>query len=187
MKWMWIFVILNLAAMLFAEAKPEKLHSDRTWGYFEMGKGALKGKNILSVNGGVSYELNQRICFTIYKAMHEDDREFMSDYPAKYSFHGHGVLIGPVFKHGKFKFIPSAGIEFGTMSVGENLYYDDSVFFPSYHWQNVNKETVTFLPLSLLGKFNYTDFLAFRGKLGINIHKTYPLVNVSLGICVGRL
>ncbi|MCB5271832.1 MAG: hypothetical protein LHW56_08315 [Candidatus Cloacimonetes bacterium] len=187
MKVKLLVILLIASAVLGAKSTADELTLDRTWIYFDLGKGKLKEKVIIASEGGVVYEYNQKIYSTIYRVIYQDDREKMIEMPHKYSFHGYGVQVGPVFRKGKFKLIPSLGVEFGKLTTGENLIHSDGWFGGTYHWETVNKETVTFVPISVVAKYNLTGWIGLRAKASANIHKDYPLYHAELGLCLGRL
>ncbi len=186
MKTKLLTLLLLACAILGAKSADDKMTLDRTWIYYDMGIGGLKEKFIFSPEGGIGYEWNQKICLTAYKVYHEDGG-FMPKKPPKYSFHGHGAQIGPIFRLGKVKIIPSAGIEFGSLSIGDTLIFVEGWLWDHYHWETITKETVTFVPVSVLAKYNLTEWIGVRSKLSVNIHDRYPLYHMSLGICLGRV
>ncbi|MDY0150798.1 MAG: hypothetical protein RBS43_00820 [Candidatus Cloacimonas sp.] len=185
--WLVLLIATFMCSCILAQVSEENVPQkkgtpDSIYLFFESGTGSFNGLDLLTLRGGLAYEYKQSIMLSAYMVHHSETAAILD--ASKYTFMGTGVQLGKVFRKDKLKIIPSVGIEFGHIDIGEGPLISDwfTTSYASYHTENAYLYPVSVQFLYKLGRY-----ASINGRFGYAYNWEYPLVEFDLGMCLGKM
>jgi len=186
-KWLVLALAVTFFCMLFGESvsdstwgKPRKSYN--IWLFGEVGVGIIKSVSLLSLDGGLGLEYNERIRVTVYKIRYAEKVKFFDS--AKYEFRGQGGQIGYVWRKNNLKVIPSLGYEYGTIGIGEGPLLDG---FLGNDYESYRFVDIGYILVSVNAQLKIAPASAISSRLFFSYNKDYPVFGVSMCLCLGKM
>lgn len=186
-KWLVLLMAIVMSSYILAQVEEETVTKkkgtpDSFYLFYELGTGTIGGYDLLTSQGGLAYEYNQNIMLSAYMVIHAENAPMFSPY--KYNFVGHGIQIGKVFRKKRLKMIPSVGFEFGHVDIGEGRIIHSWI---GSEYASYRTENAYLFPVCLLVHYKLGKFAGLSGRFGYAYNWEYPLVELNIGLCVGKM
>ncbi|MCD8481106.1 MAG: hypothetical protein LRZ88_13490 [Candidatus Cloacimonetes bacterium] len=185
MKYVLIVMIVMFCTALWAKDGVYTFHGKEgaiigVWGFAEYAYGSINNVNMQGMQSGLAVEFLSHIQVKVFKSRYAGHTLWFD--AAKYYFKGSGVRLSPVFHVIGLDFLPSIGLENGTIEIGEGEYT---------HWlwgdqyMDYREETIYYVPISLEVQAKIGRILLLSGRYFVTTNSDYPMNGFCLMLGLG--